>query len=185
MTPIPRPHIRMGKPAGPQPGTPVVLALGSNLGDRAGTITQAVREIGEIDGLELTGISSLYESAAVKLTGVDSEAPVYLNAVVTVSYTGEPETLLAAVNRIEADHGRERTERWGDRTLDIDIVAFGTLTRADDHLTLPHPRAAERDFVLVPWLETDPDAVIPGRGRVADLVAGMETTVRVFPGDDR
>lgn len=185
MTPIPRPHVRMtGRPR-PTAATPVVLALGSNLGDRVGTLTQAFREIGDIEGLELTAISPLYESAAVKLTGVDHEAPAYLNAVVTASYTGEPDALLAAVNRIEADHGRERAERWGDRTLDIDIVVFGTLTRADDLLTLPHPRAAERDFVLVPWLEIDPEAEIPGRGRVADLLSGMRTTVRVFAGGDR
>lgn len=215
MTPIPRPHVRMPSTPPPSPaegshialpegdegrsatrqrdtgsesgrsGKPVVLALGSNLGDRVAILSAAMREIADIDGVELTGASDLYESAAVKPGGVDLEAPRYLNAVVTAFYSGEPHTLLAAVNRIEADHGRERSEHWGDRTLDIDIVTFGELVSADETLTVPHPRAAERDFVLAPWLQLDPDAILPGRGRVVDLLATLDTTVRVYAGDDR
>jgi 2-amino-4-hydroxy-6-hydroxymethyldihydropteridine diphosphokinase len=215
MSPIPRPHVRMpsaphpspaegsqialpegdeGRFATPQrdtgtgserPGESVVLALGSNLGDRVGILLAAMREIAAIDGLELTGASDLYESAAVKPGGVDLDAPQYLNAVVTAVYSGEPHALLAAVNRIEADHGRERNEHWGDRTLDIDIVAFGGLVSADETLTVPHPRAAERDFVLAPWLQLEPDAVLPGHGRVVDLLAALDTTVRVYAGGDR
>ncbi|HYI34062.1 MAG TPA: 2-amino-4-hydroxy-6-hydroxymethyldihydropteridine diphosphokinase [Glaciibacter sp.] len=162
-----------------------MLALGSNLGDREAILSAAMREIAAIDGLELTGASDLYESAAVKPGGVDLDAPAYLNAVVTALYSGEPHALLAAVNRIEADHGRERSEHWGDRTLDIDIVTFGALISADETLTVPHPRAAERDFVLAPWLQLDPDAFLPGRGRVRDLLAALDTTVRVYAGGDR
>lgn len=193
MTPIPRPHVRMpsttpqrdaGGESG-RSGEPVVLALGSNLGDRVAILSAAMREIADIDGVELTGASDLYESAAVKPGGVDLEAPRYLNTVVTAVYTGEPHALLAAVNRIEADHGRERSEHWGDRTLDIDIITFGGLVSADETLTVPHPRAAERDFVLVPWLQLDPDAILPGRGHVVDLLAALDTTVRVYAGDDR
>ena len=100
-------------------------------------------------------------------------------------YSGAPRTLLAAVNRIEADHGRERVEHWGDRTLDIDIITFGDLVSDDPALTLPHPRAAERDFVLVPWLQLAPDALLPGRGRVDQLLATLGNTVRVYAGGDR
>lgn len=159
-------------------GVSVVLALGSNLGDRAETLRAAVREIAALDGAELVAASPVYESAAVKLDGVDTDAPEYLNAVVGIRYRGTPIELLDAVNRIEADHGRVRAERWGDRTLDIDVITFGTLRQNDPRLTLPHPRAAERDFVLAPWLDIDPDAEIPGAGRVADLLGASPNTVR-------
>jgi len=155
-------------------GTSVVLALGSNLGDRAATLAEAARAIAEIDGLELDAASPVFESAAVKPGGVDQGAPPYLNAVVTAHYTGDPHTLLDAVNTIERDLGRVRTERWGDRTIDIDIIVFGDLQLAEERLTIPHPRAWERDFVLVPWLHLDPDAAIPGRGRVDALGAARD-----------
>lgn len=192
MTPIPRPHVRMpsASPGSPRSGdesvgTPVVLALGSNLGDRAGTLVAAARAIGDIHGLELMAVSDLVESVAVKPGGPDPDAPEYLNAVVTATYAGEPTALLAAVNAIEDDFGRERTERWGDRTLDIDIITFGGIESNDETLTLPHPRAGERDFVLVPWLQVDPDAELPGRGRVDELLRELGTTVRVHRGGDR
>lgn len=174
MSPIPE-HIT--SPHDDGRGTDAVLALGSNLGDRERTMADAVRDIAEIDGLELTGVSAVFESAAVKLTGVDHDAPAYLNMVVAVRYDGEPEALLDAVNGIENEHGRVRTERWGDRTLDIDIVSFGDLVQNDGRLTLPHPRAAERDFVLAPWLQLDAYAVLTGRGKVAELLEQIENTV--------
>ena len=156
----------------------VVLALGSNLGDRAATLARAVQDIAELPGAAHIAVSPVYESAAVKLDGVDESAPRYLNAVLTLSWRGDPYALLDAVNFIEARHGRVRAERWGDRTLDIDLVVFGQLTVDDDRLTLPHPRAAERDFVLAPWLDLDEAAVIPGRGLVRDLLVATGTTVR-------
>lgn len=156
----------------------VVLALGSNLGDRAATLADAVRDLADLPGAALVAVSPVYESAAVKLDGVDETAPRYLNSVLTIDYAGDPHRLLDAVNAIEAEHGRIRAERWGDRTLDIDIILFGTLELDDDRLTLPHPRAAERDFVLAPWAEIDADAVIPGRGPVRDLLAATGNTVR-------
>lgn len=155
-------------------GASVVLALGSNLGDRAATLIEATRAIAELEGLDLLGVSPVFESAAVKPGGIDADAPPYINAVVTAEYAGDPYTLLDAVNAIEADLGRVRAERWGDRTIDIDIIAFGELQLADERLTIPHPRAWQRDFVLVPWLQLDPDAVIPGRGRVDALLAAIE-----------
>jgi 2-amino-4-hydroxy-6-hydroxymethyldihydropteridine diphosphokinase len=167
MSPVPVPV-----PAQPG-GASVVLALGSNLGDRAGTLIRATRAIADLEGLDLVGVSPVFESAAVKPGGVDAEAPPYLNAVVTARYTGDPYALLDAVNAIEHDLGRVRAERWGDRTIDIDIIVFGDLRLADERLTIPHPRAGERDFVLVPWLQLDPDAVLPGRGRVDALLASI------------
>lgn len=166
-------------------GASVVLALGSNLGDRESTLRDAARAIADIDGVELTAVSHLYESAAVKPDGIDADAPRYLNAVVTARYSGDPHTLLDAVNAIEAEHGRVREERWGDRTLDIDIIAFGDLELSEDRLVIPHPRAWQRDFVLAPWLELEPDAVIPGRGRVSDLLAASDNSARTYVGDHR
>ncbi|WP_104198981.1 2-amino-4-hydroxy-6-hydroxymethyldihydropteridine diphosphokinase [Cryobacterium sp. Y29] len=159
----------------------VVLALGSNLGDRTATLADAVHDLAGLAGATLVGVSPVYESAAVKLDGVDETAPQYLNAVLTIDYSGDPYTLLDAVNAIEAEHGRVRADRWGDRTLDIDLIVFGELRIDDDRLTLPHPRAAERDFVLVPWLDLDPGAAIPGRGVVRDLLAATGNTVRRAP----
>ncbi|MDQ1569537.1 MAG: 2-amino-4-hydroxy-6-hydroxymethyldihydropteridine diphosphokinase, partial [Actinomycetota bacterium] len=89
--------------------------------------------------------------------------------------------LLAAVNVIELAHGRVREERWGDRTLDIDIVTMDGIVQRDEQLTLPHPRAAERAFVLVPWLDIDPDAELPGYGRVDSLVANLDVDISPYP----
>ncbi|RNE67472.1 2-amino-4-hydroxy-6-hydroxymethyldihydropteridine diphosphokinase [Cryobacterium tepidiphilum] len=162
----------------------VVLAIGSNLGDRAETLQRAARDIADLDGFELDAVSAFVESAAVKPDGVDEAAPRYLNAVLLGRYAGDPHDLLDSVNGIEAEHGRVRAERWGDRTLDIDVVAVDDLQLADDRLVVPHPRAAERDFVLVPWAEVDPDAVLPGRGRVRDLLARIPNTVQPYRGGD-
>ncbi len=166
-------------PADSMPAEPVVLALGSNLGDRVATLTRAVHDLGAVTGLSLSDVSGLYESVAVKVHGIDDAAPRYLNGVVLGSFRGDPLDLLAAVNAIEADHGRVRAERWGDRTLDIDIVLIGALEQTDTRLTLPHPRASERDFVLAPWLDLDPGAVLPGHGAVRDLLAA--TTASTLP----
>lgn len=153
---------------------PAVISLGANLGDRQATLLAAARELAEADGVELTGISPVIETAALRPSGVDHAAPPYLNAVALVTTTLTPEALLDVLTRIERAHGRIRTERWGDRTLDLDIVDFAGLVSTSDRLTLPHPRAFERDFVLKPWLAVDPDAVLPGHGRVADLVARLD-----------
>ena len=160
---------------------PAVLSLGSNLGDREATIRAAIADIGRIDGVTVLAASGLVESAAVKLDGVDESAPAYLNAVITVRTALDPDDLLTALNAIEHDHGRVREERWGDRTLDIDIVDFGGLRVDSDRLTLPHPRAADRSFVLVPWLEIEPHATLTSRGRVAELPAAGVDDVRGYP----
>jgi 2-amino-4-hydroxy-6-hydroxymethyldihydropteridine diphosphokinase len=159
---------------------PAVLSLGSNLGDREATIRAAVADIARIDGVTVTAASSFVESAAVKPDGVDETAPSYLNVVVAIRSALDPGSLLAELNRIEHAHGRVREVRWGDRTLDIDIVDFGGLRIATDQLTLPHPRAAERAFVLVPWLEIEPAATLGDHGRVDRLPASIDG-VRPYP----
>jgi len=153
---------------------PAVIAFGSNLGDRAAILHAAATELANADGVELTAISGMHESIALKPGGADPAAPEYLNAVALVRTTLAPLALLALLHRIEADHGRERTEKWGDRTLDLDLIDFAGRQQNRPGLMLPHPRAHERDFVLRPWLEVDPDAEIPGHGRVADLVAALD-----------
>src|SRR5690606_32326097 len=110
---------------------------------------------------------------ALTLDGPDETAPRYLNGVALVRTRLAPSVLLGMLHAIEARHGRERRERWGARTLDLDLIAYGDVVSEDEALILPHPRAHERDFVLAPWLQVDPDAVLPGRGRVADLLAAV------------
>jgi len=155
-----------------------VLSLGSNLGDRERTIRDAVAQIAALDSVELRAVSTLVETPALKPNGVDLDAPSYLNAVVIVETELEPEELLARLNAIEVEHGRVREERWGDRTLDIDIASFGDREQSSEALTLPHPRSAERAFVIVPWLELDPDAALPGIGKIAALSAASEDVQR-------
>lgn len=155
---------------------PAVIAFGANLGDRAATLHAAATALAEADGVELTAMSGLHESIALKPGGADPTAPEYLNAVGLVSTTLAPEALLALLHRIEADNGRVRGELWADRTLDLDLVDYAGETIERPDLVLPHPRAGVRDFVLRPWLEVDPDAVLPGSGRVADLLAALDAT---------
>lgn len=162
--------------------TDVVLAFGSNLGDRSSTIHDAVREIERLDGVVVLAVSSLYETDAVKPDGIDLDAPTYLNACALVRTSVEPHALLAALNRIENEHGRVRAERWGDRTLDIDIITYGRLEFSDDTLTIPHPRAWQRDFVLAPWHELDSDAVLPGKGTVSALLSLTENEAKPVRG---
>lgn len=152
----------------------VVLALGSNLGDRLAHLEEALRSLATTPGLRIEAVSKVVESPAWTPEGIDEAAGDYLNAVVTGSTTLEPEDLLAATMAIEVAGGRIRgagEERWGDRTLDIDVIAIGGVLRDDAHLTVPHPRAAERAFVLEPWLDVEPNAVLPGAGPVAELRA--------------
>jgi 2-amino-4-hydroxy-6-hydroxymethyldihydropteridine diphosphokinase len=127
---------------------PAVIALGSNQGDREGLLREAVREIDALDGVRVTAASGIVETPALKPHGVDASAPSYLNAVVLASVALAPEELLAALHGIEARLGRVREEVWGDRTIDLDLVDFGGLRRENETITLPHPRAWERAFVL-------------------------------------
>lgn len=172
-------------PARPQRmrvGAPAVLAFGSNLGDREATIRSALDALRAEPGIRVEAVSGLYETPALKLDGIDEEAPAYLNAVARIDTVLDPLALLAVVNRVEDALGRLRAERWGDRTIDIDIVDYDGMVSDDERVTLPHPRAHERAFVLVPWLDVDPEAVLAGHGRVADLVARASDPVTRYAG---
>jgi 2-amino-4-hydroxy-6-hydroxymethyldihydropteridine diphosphokinase len=148
----------------------IVLSLGSNLGDRMANLQLGIDMLaggGRDDGLAVRAVSGVYQTAPVGGPG----QPDYLNAVLlAVSALPAPD-ILARCGAAEAAAGRERTVRWGPRTLDVDIIACGAETSTDPDLTLPHPRAHERAFVLAPWLELDRHAVLPGAGPVAALLA--------------
>jgi len=154
----------------PKQPVPLVLALGTNLGDRLMILRGALRDLRETGGLEIGAVSPVIQTDPVG----GPEQPDYLNAVVLAQTTLSAFDVLAAVHRIEAEYGRERTVRWGPRTLDIDLISYGDLRSYDEKLTLPHPRAHERAFVLAPWLVADPDAVLlteTGPEKVATLLA--------------
>ena len=146
--------------------------MGANLGNRTETIAAAIERLGATDGVDVVVVSELVENIAIRPDGPDDTHPSYLNGVAIVETTLPAAGLLAALHAIEDAHGRTRTERWGDRTLDLDLIVFGDLIE-DGNLVIPHPRAHERSFVLVPWLSIDPDATIPGRGPVRDLPAAV------------
>ena len=148
----------------------VVLAVGANLGDRLGTLQGCVEAIGGLPDTDVLAISPVYETAPV---GGPAQ-PDFLNAVLIAATGLGPYDLLEAVHRIEADFGRVRAERFGPRTLDIDIISYAAQVSSDPLLTLPHPRAHERAFVLAPWHDIDADATVPGRGPVRDLLAGLD-----------
>lgn len=147
----------------------VVLSLGSNLGDRQATLHDAVAALRRIRGFHLNEVSDWYEAPPV---GGPEQGP-YLNAVVTGTTSLSPRRLLQATSRIEQAAGRVREVRWGPRTLDIDIIDHDGILSDDPELTLPHPRAHERAFVLVPWAQLRPDAILPGHGRVSELAAAV------------
>ncbi len=146
-----------------------ILALGGNLGNPREQITEATDGLNQTQGIRVTARSPLVESFAVTEAGIDENAPRYLNGVVEVETSLEPEELLQKTRELEQAAGRTRETRWGPRTLDIDIIAYDRIDLKTDDLTIPHPRAHERAFVLVPWSLMQPDAELPGRGRVADL----------------
>jgi len=155
---------------------PVLLAFGANLGDRGETIVAAQHMLARSPGITDFTPSRLRESIAFTLKGPDPTAPRYLNGVATAQTTLSPHELLDLMQHIENEFGRVRDERWGDRTLDIDLILFGGRAIKDERLIVPHPRAHERDFVLSPWLDLDPNAVLMGHGRVADLLQRIGDT---------
>ena len=144
----------------------VVLALGSNLGDRRGILQEAVDAIKRIEGVRVDKVSPVYETVPVG----GPPQPDYLNAVVLARTTLPSLDLLDRLHEVEAEFDRVRLVRWGPRTLDIDIITVEGERSDDPELTLPHPRAHERGFVLAPWHDIDQDAVLPGHGPVADLL---------------
>ena len=151
-----------------------VIALGSNLGEREQTLFEALADLRATEGIRILAESSLHDTVALTVGGYDESAPGYVNQVVLVETAWQPDKLMGILLEIEAHHGRVRDgEKYANRTLDLDLIDYDGLTLESERLTLPHPRAHERTFVLEPWLEIDPEASLPGRGAVAELLAGL------------
>jgi 2-amino-4-hydroxy-6-hydroxymethyldihydropteridine diphosphokinase len=148
-----------------------VIALGSNLGNRLETLQGAVDALEDTPGVRVRSVSPVYETDPWGVAA-GTQSP-YFNAVVLIRTTLPPADLLDRGHAIEEAFWRVRTERWGPRTIDVDIVAYEGVTSDDPELTLPHPYAHQRAFVLVPWCDVDPAAVLPGHGPVADLAASV------------
>jgi len=157
--------------------TKAVIALGTNQGEREQTLLDAVSDLRATEGVAVVAESSVIETVALTEHGYDETAPAFLNQVVIIATAWPPEHLLARLHDIEQRHGRvRRAAQYAPRTLDLDIIDWGNIALETAGLTLPHPRAHERTFVLRPWLELDPDAEIPGRGRVTGLLAELESS---------
>ncbi|HEY8104324.1 MAG TPA: 2-amino-4-hydroxy-6-hydroxymethyldihydropteridine diphosphokinase [Gaiellaceae bacterium] len=145
--------------------TRVYVGLGANLGDRETTIRAAVAALPDVVGMSL-----LRETDPVGNT----DQPRFLNGVAALETTLAPRELLDVLLSVEQGLGRERRERWGPRTIDLDLLLYGDETVAEPGLTVPHPRLHERRFVLEPLAELDPELLVPGRGRVKDLLAELD-----------
>lgn len=148
------------------------ISLGSNLGDRFQYLQNGLDAINVVTGTQVHSVSPVFETDPVG----GPEQGQYLNAVAVVKTILSPEQFLAAIQQIELEQDRERNEHWGPRTLDIDLLAMDTEVRSTPELVLPHPRAHERAFVLLPWSLLDPDFVIPGKASVAKLLEDIEVT---------
>lgn len=150
------------------------IGLGGNLGPVADTLRDAVSAIGDLPGTRVAGVSRLYRSPA---WGPVAQ-PDYLNAACLVDTRRPPVALLEDLLAIERRFGRDRespgSQRWGPRTLDLDLLVFGARRVQTPGLSVPHPRLHERAFVLLPLAELDPGLEIPGRGRVDALLAGLD-----------
>ena len=140
------------------------LGLGSNLGDRLANLQGAVDHLRAEDGIRVDASSRVWETAPVG----GPEQPDYLNAVVRVETNLDPQGLLAACRRAESALGRERGVRWGPRTVDVDVLLYDERAVDEPDLVVPHPRIAERAFVILPLLELDPDPVLPDGRRLVE-----------------
>ena len=152
------------------------LGIGSNLGDRLANLQAAVDLLGAADGVRVLRASRVFETAPV-----GPPQPDFLNVVVEVETSLEPSRLLAATAGVEDALHRVREERWGPRTIDVDILTFDERTIDEPDLTVPHPRMHERAFVIVPLLELTDAPMLPGGRRAADLsTEGWAGDVRPF-----
>jgi len=154
-----------------------VLALGSNLGDRGETLHSAIEQLGAHPKIRILEQSPLVESIAITESGPDQSKPNYLNGVIKIATKLNPKKLLKAANDVELSHGRVRERRWESRSLDIDIITYENKKQESKNLTLPHPRAHERAFVLVPWSLMDSEAELIGFGRVSELAEPIKNQV--------
>jgi 2-amino-4-hydroxy-6-hydroxymethyldihydropteridine diphosphokinase len=151
--------------------TRAVLSLGSNLGDREAALNAALAGLSAAD-VRIVAVSPAYETEYV---GGSEPQPDYLNAVAVVETDKAPYDLLEVAQGVEAALGRVRVERWGPRTVDIDIVVYDDLVSEDPRLMLPHPLAADRAFVLVPWHDVEPSAALPDGRSVESMLDQLET----------
>lgn len=162
-----------------KPLNQVVFSIGSNMGDRLEMLQAAVDRIAETPNVILVDVSPVYETQAVGAL----DQPDFLNCVVIADSILEPLTLLERCQAIELAYGRTRDIPHGPRTLDIDLIEVGKRTSNTETLVLPHPRAHERAFVLIPWLDIEPRAALP-EGKVAELITKLDTSgVRPFDGE--
>jgi 2-amino-4-hydroxy-6-hydroxymethyldihydropteridine diphosphokinase len=159
--------------------TRAVIALGSNLGERNDTLTAAVADLVDPPEVRLLAISPIFQTKAV---GGPADQPDFLNMVIAVETSLTAPELLRHCQAVERKHLRVRGVRWGPRTLDADIITYGDAVSQDPELTLPHPRAAERAFVLYPWSLIDPSAELNGE-RVGDLAARAADFAGLTPFD--
>ena len=144
------------------------IGVGSNLADPVHQVTSALDSLESFPGTRLVARSHLYRSPPFG----HLDQPDFINAVAHIETTLDPETLLSELLRLEQAHGRVRVLANGPRTLDLDILMYGTECHQNAHLTLPHPRLAQRSFVLLPWLDVAPETlVIPGQGTIARLLS--------------
>lgn len=148
-----------------------VISLGSNLGNRLETLQGAIDALEDTPGLRVKAVSPVYETQP---WGVDPDSqPSYFNAVAVIKTTLPPSSLLERAHAVEEAFHRVRDERWGARTIDVDIVAYADVVSNDPVLTLPHPHAHERAFVLAPWHDVEPEAQLPGHGSVDELLSEL------------
>ena len=146
------------------------IGLGSNLGPREDTLRRAVELLDDEDGIEVGAVSTLRETDPVGFV----DQPAFVNGAVAVDTSLSPRELLEALLRVERALGRVRGgERWGPRTVDLDLLVYGNRVVDQPGLRVPHPRLHERRFVLDPLVELDPRLVIPGRGTVSELLEGL------------
>jgi 2-amino-4-hydroxy-6-hydroxymethyldihydropteridine diphosphokinase len=143
------------------------IGIGSNLNDPADQVGQAFQALADLPVSRLAARSPCYRTAPV---GGPTDQPDYLNAAAALETALTPDALLAALQAIENAQGRVRAERWGPRTLDLDLLLYGSITRDDPRLTLPHPRLHQRAFVLYPLHDIAPELIIPGQGELAALL---------------
>ena len=148
------------------------IGLGSNMGDRFSYLQQALDSLNTVTGVQVHSVSPVYETDPVG--GPEQEK--YLNAVAVLKTVLTPHQLLAETQQIEQEANRQRNERWGPRTLDLDLLAMDSEVVSTEDLDLPHPRAHERGFVLLPWSMLDPDYLLPGYGSVADLLTRVDVS---------
>jgi len=142
-----------------------VISLGANIGEPMANLDLAIDLLRE--ATEVLAVSSYLQTKPIG----GPEQPDYLNAVVIIESDLPAKDLLALLNGIETAMGRTREVHWGPRVIDLDLIQYGGLLVKDEKLTLPHPRAHERRFVLAPWFEIDPEAVLLTHGRISDLLS--------------